>query len=263
MCVTFLSVEGYEHMHMGKNTLRDLVWCEVVARRDDSEAFTKQDITAAVESSARTVHDVLQTAVEHGLLEKERERQKVDDPRGDRATQWQEVNVYRVAENHEPSDMATQNPENGKNPDSTPTPDADESQSTPAESVETAESESGDGDTPTLEVNLPGGGNPNYAEALPNVGDDRADRLVTAGYSYEDLFNASQDDLTEVPGIGPKTARKIKVAMVGAALNNCEQDLSRYDLPEMETAAVADMFNLSEELADDLQTDIERSQMFG
>jgi DNA-directed RNA polymerase subunit RPC12/RpoP len=110
---------------MAKNTVRDLVWCELVARRDNSEAFTKQDIAAAVESSARTVHDVLQTAVEHGLLVKEGERQKVDDPRGDRATQWQEVNVYRVAENHEPSDMATQDPVNGKNSDSTPTPEAD------------------------------------------------------------------------------------------------------------------------------------------
>lgn len=100
-------------MRMAKNTLRDLVWCEVVARRDDAEAFTKQDIVAAVESSARTVHDVLQTAVEHGLLEKERERQTVDDPRGDRATQSQEVSVYRLAENHEPSDVATENPENG------------------------------------------------------------------------------------------------------------------------------------------------------
>lgn len=248
---------------MAKNTLRDLVWCEVVARRDNSEAFTKQDIAAAVESSARTVHDVLQTAVEHGLLEKKRERQKVDDPRGDRATQWQEVNVYRVAENHEPSDMATHSRENGKNPDSTPTPDADENQSTPAGSAEAAESASGDGDTPTLDVNLPGGGgNPNYAEALPNVGDDRAGRLIDAGYSYEDLFNASQDDLTEVPGVGPKTARKIKVAMVGAALNNSEGNITRHDLPDMETAAVADMFNLSEELADDLQTDIQRSQMF-
>lgn len=248
---------------MAKNTLRDLVWCELVARRDNSEAFTKQDISAAVESSARTVHDVLQTAVEHGLLEKKRERQKVDDPRGDRATQWQEVNVYRVAENHEPSDMATQDPVNGKNPDSTPTPDADKNHSTPDDSTEAAESGRRDGDTPALDVNLPEGGNPNYAEALPNVGDDRADRLVTAGYSYEDLFNASRDELTEVPGIGPKTARKIKVAMVGAALNNCEQDLSRHDLPDMETAAIADMFNLSEELADDLQTDIQRSQMFG
>jgi DNA uptake protein ComE-like DNA-binding protein len=248
---------------MAKNTLRDLVWCEVVARRDDSESFSKRDITAAVDSSARTVHDVLQTAVEHGFLDKERERQKVDDPRNDRATQWQEVNVYRVAENHESSDMGTQDPVNGKNPDSTPTPDVDKNQSTPAESVETAEAGSGDGDTPALDVNLPGGGTPNYAEALPNVGDDRADRLMTAGYSYDDLFNASQEDLTEVPGIGPKTARKIKVAMVGAALNHCEQDLSRSDLPDMETSAVADMFNLSEELAGDLQTEIEKSQMFG
>jgi DNA uptake protein ComE-like DNA-binding protein len=247
---------------MAKNTLRDLVWCEVVARRDDSEAFTKQDITAAVESSARTVHDVLQTAVEHGLLEKERERQKVDDPRGDRATQRQEVNVYRVAENHEPSDMATQNPVNGKNHDSTPTPDADKNQSTRADSAEAVESESGDGDTPTLDVNLPSGGTPNYAEFLPDVGDDRAGNLIDAGYSYEDLFNASQDDLTEVPGIGPKTAVKIKVAMVGAALNHSEGDITKDDLPDMETAAVADMFNLSEELADDLQTDIRHSQMF-
>jgi len=124
-------------MHMAKNTLRDLVWCEVVARRDDSEAFTKQDIATAVESSARTVHDVLQTAVGHGLLEKERERQKVDDPRDGRATQSQEVNVYRVAENPEPSDMATQNPENGKNPDPTPTPDADKPDSTSDELVQT------------------------------------------------------------------------------------------------------------------------------
>jgi len=250
-------------MRMAKNTLRDLVWCEVVARRDDAEAFTKQDIVAAVESSARTVHDVLQTAVEHGLLEKERERQKVDDPRGDRATQWQKVNVYRVAENHEPSEMATENPENGKNPDSTPTPDADKNQSTLAESPETAEPERGD-DTPTLDVNLPSdNGNPNYAEALPNVGDDRADRLVTAGYSYEDLFNASCDELTEVQGIGPKTARKIKVRMVGAVLYHSEGNITKDDLPDMETAVVADMFNLSEELANDIQADIRGSQVFG
>jgi len=229
---------------MAKATRRDEIWREIVTRRDAADEFTKADIEATTDASSRTVHDVIQTAVEYGLLQKGKERRRLDDPRTERGTQWQEVAVFTPAESAESGDMATENPANGKNPGSNPTPDADTADST------------------TPDVDFPDASAAAFAESLPRVGDDKARRLYDAGFeSYEDLFTASVESLTNVSGIGEKTARAIKTRLVGSALSS--MGMEKEALISMETVAVADMFNVPESLADDLQKEISRTQVFG
>lgn len=69
---------------MAKDTLRDRIWGAIIELSEDpptyrleagcggeAEGFSKADVRLAVEGevSDRTVHDVIQTATEYGLLE--------------------------------------------------------------------------------------------------------------------------------------------------------------------------------------------------
>lgn len=50
-------------------------------------------------------------------------------------------------------------------------------------------------------------------QGLPNVGPTRAQRLLKAFGSVEEVMTASVDDLTAVEGIGEKTARSVRWAV--------------------------------------------------
>jgi hypothetical protein len=83
---------------MTKNTLRDTVWREIIKKRDDDSRILKPDIQQRVDAGDRTVHDVLQTAVEYGLLSKSTTIEDRDDPRTADGTQRKEVVVFDPAE---------------------------------------------------------------------------------------------------------------------------------------------------------------------
>jgi hypothetical protein len=83
---------------MTKDTLRDTVWREIIRQRDDDSRILKPDIQQQVDASDRTVHDVLQTAAEYGLLSKSTIIEERNDPRTADGVQQKEVVVFDPAE---------------------------------------------------------------------------------------------------------------------------------------------------------------------
>lgn len=86
-------------MDMAKHTLRDEVWHEIIQYRESDTEFRKQDITSSVDASDRTVHGVVTTATELGLLTREKQRIYLEDPRGHK--QWQSVVVFKPSSSRE------------------------------------------------------------------------------------------------------------------------------------------------------------------
>jgi hypothetical protein len=237
---------------MARDTLRDKVWKQIVQYREAGEEFTKSDIEAGLDVSPRTVHDVLRTAVRYGLLEQSERTQMVDHARAIEGKQNVRVAVFEPPGNDESPNMATQNPPKPESSSSNPTPDRGKQDSNASEDVLAEEAE----------VEWPGVNSPEvFAEALSGIGEEKARRMWVAGFnSFAGIFNASVEELTQVAGIGARIARKLKIQMAGFALN--ETGRNKSDLVEMETETVADMLNLPESLVDDLQTEINREQIF-
>ncbi|WP_231852385.1 hypothetical protein [Haloquadratum walsbyi] len=90
---------------MGKDTMRDRVWKTVhqfkngdiervvkPLRGETIDGFTKREVDNAVDASTRTVHDVLKTMVQYGILTETNQRVKV--PKGDSGTAIHGTVIY-------------------------------------------------------------------------------------------------------------------------------------------------------------------------
>lgn len=82
---------------MTRDTLRDQIWKQIVEHRDSNTQFSKTDIIESVEASDRTVHDVIQTAADYGLLDRREERLDVEYEPAQSGVQKQDVAVYDPA----------------------------------------------------------------------------------------------------------------------------------------------------------------------
>lgn len=84
---------------MTRDTLRDQVWKQIVEYRDSGRQFRKADIIGSVDAAERTVHDVIQTATEYGLLVRREKRMKVDYQPAMAGVQEQDVAIYEAPAN--------------------------------------------------------------------------------------------------------------------------------------------------------------------
>ncbi|MFB6225093.1 MAG: helix-hairpin-helix domain-containing protein [Candidatus Paceibacteria bacterium] len=250
---------------MTKNTLRDTVWREIIRQRDDDSRILKPDIQQQVDAGDRTVHDVLQTAVEYGLLDRSTTIEDRDDPRTEGATQRKEVVVFDPAElddrevdddtvpldddqfADESGDTGSKSGEDDTAGKANPTPDADNN-----ETVSVPESDLDDDGY--VDVDWPPGSASNYAGNIDNIGRKKAERLANHYDNFDSIIKASMDDLTVVRGIGDSIAEDIKRQMIRFALNEIELDIE--DVPEVEREVFADMFNVPNDVAESFQANI-------
>jgi hypothetical protein len=247
---------------MTKNTLRDTVWREIIRKRDNDGRILKTDIQQRVDAGDRTVHDVLQTAVEYGILHRSTAIEDRNDPRTADSTQRKEVVVFDPAEPDdqeidddtvpldddqfadESGDNSSNSGEDGDDEKADPTPDGDNS-----ETISVPESDLDDDGY--VDVDWPPGSASNYAGNIDNVGHKKAKRLANHYDSFDDLIRTSMDDLTGVKGIGESLAEDIKRQMIRFSLNETELDIE--DVPEIEREVFADMFNIPDEIAESVQ----------
>jgi hypothetical protein len=250
---------------MTKDTLRDTVWREIIKQRDDDSRILKPDIQQRVDAGDRTVHDVLQTAVEYGILHRSTTIEDRDDPRTEDATQRKEIVVFdpaelddrEVADNTVPlndNKFADKSGDTGSNggedadvEEADPTPDDDNS-----ETVSIPKSDLDDDGY--VDVDWPPGSASNYAGNIDNIGRKKAERLANHYDSFDSIIRASMDDLTVVRGIGDSIAEDIKRQMIRFALNEIELDIE--DVPEVEREVFADMFNVPNDVAESFQANV-------
>jgi hypothetical protein len=237
----------------------------MIRKRDDNNRILKPDIQQRVDAGDRTVHDVLQTAVEYGLLHRSTTIEDRDDPRTEGATQRKEVVVFDPAElDHREVDddtvpldddkFADESGDNGSNggedanvEEEDPTPDDDNSE--PISVPESDLDEDG-----YVDVDWPTGSASNYAGNIDNIGRKKAERLANHYDNFDSIIKASLDDLTVVRGIGDSIAEDIKRQMIRFALNETELDIE--DVPEVEEEAFADMFNVPNDIAESFQANV-------
>jgi hypothetical protein len=99
---------------MGKDTMRDRVWKTVhqftngeiervvePVRGESINGFTKREVDNAVDASTRTVHDVLKTMVQYGILTETNQRVKV--PKGDSGTAIHGTVIYSAESSEQPN----------------------------------------------------------------------------------------------------------------------------------------------------------------
>jgi hypothetical protein len=247
---------------MTKDTLRDTVWREIIKQRDEDSRILKPDIQQRVDAGDRTVHDVLQTAVEYGILHKSTTIEDRNDPRTAEGTQQREVVVFDSAElddreidddtvpldddqfTDNPSDNGSDSSENSDVGEANPSPDDDNS-----EAISVPESDLDENGY--VDVDWPPGSASNYAGNIDNIGRKKAERLAGHYDSFDSIIRASIDDLTVVRGIGDSIAEDIKRQMIRFALNETELDIE--NVPEIEREVFADMFNIPDEIAESVQ----------
>jgi|APHM01.1.fsa_nt_gi hypothetical protein len=124
---------------MTRDTLRDQIWKQIVEHRDSDTQFSKTDIVESVEASERTVHDVIQTASEYGLLDRREVRLDVEYEPAQSGVQRQEVAVYRPGKS-----VAQTRPQPDSSND-TPNVSDDEDGSSPVEELPAASVDDSDG----------------------------------------------------------------------------------------------------------------------
>ena len=250
---------------MTKDTLRDTVWREIIRQRDENSRILKPDIQQRVDASDRTVHDVLQTAAEYGLLSKSTIIEERNDPRTADGVQQKEVVAFDSAEldgqkidddtvplnddqfADNSSDNSSSSGEDDGVGEANPTPDDDNS-----EAISVPESDLDDDGY--VDVDWPPGSASNYAGNIDNIGRKKAERLANHYDSFDSIIRASLDDLTVVRGIGDSIAEDIKRQMIRFALNEIELDIE--DVPEVEEEVFADMFNVPNDIAESFQANI-------
>lgn len=248
---------------MTKHTVRDEVWIELIRQRDQDNNIVKPDIEQRVDGSDRTVHDVIQTAVENGALEKSTTTEEREDPRSEGSVQTKEVALFEPAElpeidqeidvdedavplnddrfDDDRDDTDSHNIEDGDTEPSTPTPDDDttESISVPESDVD---------DDGFIDVEWPEGHSGTFEANFDGIGQKKSLRLAERFDSFDDLVTSEVSHLKAVEGIGQNTARAIKYRLMRAAFLETELDLD--DVTEIDTKVIADMFNASEETAE-------------
>jgi hypothetical protein len=250
---------------MTKDTLRDTVWREIIKQRDDDSRILKPDIQQRVDAGDRTVHDVLQTAVEYRLLDRSTTIEDRDDPRTEDSTQRKEVVVFDPAElddwevdddtvpldddkfTNESGDNTSNNGEDADVGEANSTPDDDNS-----ETISVPESDLDDNGF--IDEDWPDASPGHYAANLDGIGKKKSRRLHNKFEAYEDIIRSSIEEITTVDGIGESTAIDIKHKIMKLSFR--ETKLNAEDLPEVETKVVADMFNVPEDLAETFQSQL-------
>lgn len=249
---------------MTKDTRRDRVWAAIIELSeepptyrlenmyggDEVEGFSKADVRLAVEGdiSDRTVHDVIQTATEYGLLDMVKEPAHASVKEHPETGRKVQMDIYRLTAPigaAERSENST-NPDEGSSDMTNPPDTGDTETVAPADPVVDA-----DADT-EADVDLPRASSPDeLAEWLPDVGEHRAHNLWIAGVTgLDDLYRASVDDLTEVSGVGKTTAERLKAVPAGYILD--ERGLTEEDLYAKDLGSIEDMFNMNRETVERL-----------
>lgn len=142
----------YADIAMTRDTLRDQIWKQIVEHRDSNTQFSKTDIIESVEASDRTVHDVIQTAADYGLLDRREERLDVDYEPAQSGVQKQDVAVY------DPAMTGAQTRPQVYSSDTTPGVSDDEPGSSPVDEPPAASADDSDGfDDWTDKIDVPQG----------------------------------------------------------------------------------------------------------
>lgn len=93
-----------------------------------------------------------------------------------------------------------------------------------------------------------------FISSTPSVGKNRYNRLLDNDYdTFNDLYQASVSELTEIEGVGRKTALDIKV-WVGDKLVD-RLDISNEELNNMSSKEIAELYNATEDIADEIKHD--------
>jgi len=250
---------------MAKDTRRDRVWAAIIELSeepptyrlenmyggDEVEGFSKADVRLAVEGdiSDRTVHDVIQTATEYGLLDMVKEPAHASVKEHPATGRRVQMDIYRLTTpiattEADVSQNSERGSENSTNPDEGSPDPENPSDAGDAETVDAADRVvDPEGDTET-DVDLPRASSPDeLAEWLPDVGEHRAHNLWIAGVT-------GLDDLTDVSGVGKTTAERLKVVTAGYILD--ERELTEEELYAKDLGSIEDMFNMERETVERL-----------
>jgi hypothetical protein len=249
---------------MAKDTLRDRVWGTALEFATESgkpepisdfmppDGFTKRQLKDAVDASDRTVHDVLKTMVDYGYLEQEEQRVAV--PRGDDSA-IHHTTVYSGTLPEHTQGKDTQKADEQVSD----TPDTGESDIDDELSEDTLEVSRGivnyepviEPASKTHDIDqLPFDKHFERLSDLPNVSRKRRINLVTSGFkSFNDIYVASVDELTETDGIGTATARKMTISI--ADIIRQKRDIPYQDIAKESIEYIIDEYNLDEQSAEE------------
>jgi hypothetical protein len=272
---------------MAKDTMRDRVWKTTLQLITDDinretpesafdshvpEGFTKRDIEVQVEAGVRTVHDVLKTMVDYAILDESNQQVKVSQGG---STAIHEATVYSAGEmigvlSHDslpkqaqPSDCNTDNPGEYAHTGET---DQDTKDSMPTRKRESSDYSLASSETEVGEIGESPfgegvGSRDGFIESIRTVGQQRADSLVNAGFdTYNDLYQASLSEITEVYDIGETTAKRIKIRIGSVVRTKC--DVSVADLAEMPVEDIANIYHTGTDLAGEIKQTAKARQMF-
>lgn len=249
---------------MSKDTLRDTVWREVIKQRDRGNSMVKPDIQKQVAAGDRTVHDVLQTAVEYGLLDRSTTVEDRNDPRTTSGSQKKEVAVFEpteVNENQIDDDTAPVNDEEFSEDIDTTDSDSiedDVDSTSPVSDSNNTETrsipETDLDDDGFIDEDWPDASAGHYAANFEGVGSRKATRLYDRYKGYEDIIKAPVEEMTTIEGVGRSTAEDMKYKLMKLSFNDTEIDAE--DVPEVETEALANMFNAPEDVAEMFQSQL-------
>lgn len=91
-----------------------------------------------------------------------------------------------------------------------------------------------------------------FISDMPSVGKDRYNRLLDNGFNtLNGLYQASESEITEIDGIGEKTAQNIKL-WIGDQLVD-KHGITDSRMNSMSVDEIADLYNISEDLAIDVK----------
>jgi hypothetical protein len=250
---------------MVKNTRRDKIWVEILQihrdlpeqviqpEYDNVAGFTKADIQKRVDAdvSKRTINDVVQTAVEHDLIEMVKSPAHASLQEHPITGERTQANVYRLTDDlfspERTQGEDTQNADEAVSNTGEPDESDSEEHTQPAE-AQLEPSQDADEDIDDLPFEKNAGDEVTF-QHLPGVGSDRNSDLISAGFeSFNDLFLASVEDIAEVHGFGIKTARQVKIYIADMVRKRrkVENRLIHGEYPE----TIARDFNLDEEAAE-------------
>lgn len=91
-----------------------------------------------------------------------------------------------------------------------------------------------------------------FISKIPSVGKNRYNRLLDNGFNtLNDLYQASESEITTIDGIGKKTAREIKI-WVGDQLVEIYK-VSDNQMNAMSVEEIATLYNISERAANEVK----------
>ncbi len=276
---------------MVKNTRRDKIWVEILQihrdlpeqviqpEYDNVAGFTKADIQKRVDAdvSKRTINDVVQTAVEHDLIEMVKSPAHASLQEHPITGERTQANVYRLTDDLVSPERTqgedTQNADEAVSNTGEPDESDSEEHTQPAEAQLEASQDDDESRVNETKANdaeplpnetvidpaitthdidqLPfdeGYGSRRTFRDLPNVSKKRTFNLMADGFKrFNDLYVASVDELSQVDGIGTKTARKIKIYI--ADMIRKKRDVSFEQIASEPESHIAEEYNLDEKAA--------------